>query len=127
MTYEFEELDIGERLVLEVEWHDPSRFQIDEPTCEVVEMTFLGYDPDTPGSEVKLRSVENDTVYWVPDTCAKWEESIRTEKTCYNCGQSQSYQCGNVTDVNVPDVPEIEQQTFADISTELASDDGKSV
>lgn len=117
MTYHFEELDRGDLMIMTVSWEDSLE-------SETVEMRFLDYDADLHGSEIKIRSVDGGTRYRVPNTCGDRTVSIYTEQNCFNCGQLHWGSCGEVHDVDVPNVPEVEQQTFEDISSQLTGEGG---
>ncbi|WP_323676889.1 hypothetical protein [Halorubellus sp. PRR65] len=127
MTYDFEELHGGELLTVEVWWDDtfyPGQGKPDECSqTESVEMEFIGYNPHFDNLELKVRSVESDKIYRLPEICDRESVDICTEKVCHNCGQSRWIPHGEVDEVDIPGHPESEQQTFADISTELTDED----
>lgn len=116
MTYHFEELNRGDLIRMTVTWDDSAN-------PETVEMRYLDYNPDWYDSEVKVWSVEDGTRYKVPYTCGDRTVPIYTEQDCFNCGQLHWGSCGEVHDIDVPNVPEVEQQTFADISAQLIDEE----
>lgn len=126
MTYDFEELDIGELITMEVRWNDAFHSGQDKPDessqTESVEMKFFRYDAL---AEFKLRvsSVERGMIYRVSECCDREPADIYTKSECHACGQSRLISHGKVEEVNIPGRPESEQQTFADISTKLAAED----
>lgn len=103
MTYDFDSIDVGEGVVLQIDTGDG---------VETVKTEFDGFDEDSY-CEVRVRD-EDGTRYSFSEDWREYDVLFRREE-CHNCGQMHWPSCGVLTDVDVPGHADENQKTLAEI------------
>jgi len=107
MTYDFDDLEDGEMVVLEIE------------TADGVETVEAEFDSTNKGYRTTVRVRAESGRY---SFCEDWKQSraLFQWEECPNCGQMYWPARGEVLDVDVPGHAERDQQTLSEIADEAS-------